>query len=42
MGAYREPLQQTQDPQPLALDHIGDGRVCFLLVSHSVRHGATT
>lgn len=40
MGDCREQLQQTQYPQLLALDHIGDGRVCFLLVTRSIRHGA--
>ena len=41
MGDCREPLPQTQYPQSLALDPIGDGRVCFLLVSRSVRHRPT-
>jgi hypothetical protein len=41
IGDCREQSQQTQYPQPLALDYFGDGRVCFLLVSRSFRYGAT-
>lgn len=39
-GDRREQSQQIQYPQSLVHDYIGDGRVCFLLVSHLDRYCA--
>ena len=39
-GDRREQSQQTQYPQPVVLDHIGDDRMRFLLVGRFGRHCA--